>query len=90
VTKPGGKIVLFGVNDPEVRVEFSPYQVFRKELSVMGSLLSHDSYPRTMELLASGRLQVQPLISHTLSLSKFMEALQMHERQQGVKILVTP
>ncbi|MBW1699291.1 MAG: zinc-dependent alcohol dehydrogenase family protein [Deltaproteobacteria bacterium] len=90
VLKPGGKAVLFGVNDPAVRVEFSPYLVFRKELSVLGSLLSHDAYPRTMELLGSQKLRVQPLISHVLPLSRFMEALQMHEKQEGIKILITP
>ena len=34
VVKTGGKIILVGVNDPATRVEFSPYQVFRSELSV--------------------------------------------------------
>jgi len=90
VVRPGGKIILFGVNNPETRVEFKPYQVFRQELSVLGSLLSHDACPRTMDLLASEKLQVQPLISHTLPLSKFMDGLRMHEQQEGIKILVTP
>ena len=90
VVKSGGKIILFGVNDPAVRVTFSPYQIFRNELSVLGSLLSHDTFPRTMALMASEKLRVQPLISHTLPITRFMEGLQMHERQEGIKILVTP
>lgn len=90
VVKPGGKIILVGVNDPATRVEFSPYQVFRNELSVLGSLLSHDTYPRTLELISTETLKVQPLISHRLNLSKFHDALKMHEQQKGIKILITP
>ena len=90
VVKPSGKIILFGVNDPAARVSISPYQVFRSELSILGSLLSHNALPRTMELLASEKLQVEPLISHTLPLTQFMDGLEMHERQEGVKILIAP
>ena len=90
VVKPGGKIILVGVNDPATRVEFSPYQVFRTELSVLGSLLSHDTYPRTLELISTETLKVQPLISHRLNLSKFHDALKMHDQQKGIKILITP
>jgi 2-desacetyl-2-hydroxyethyl bacteriochlorophyllide A dehydrogenase len=88
--KTGGKIILVGVNDPATRVEFSPYQVFRSELSVLGSLMSHDAFPRTLELIATGMLNVQALISHRLNLSQFQEALEMHEQQKGLKILISP
>ena len=90
VVKKGGRIVLFGVNDPETRVEFSPYQVFRNEITILGSLMTNDVIPRTLALIASGRLQVQPLISHILPLDRFHDALKMHESQQGIKILIHP
>jgi len=90
VVKKGGKIVLFGVNDPDTRVEFSPYQVLRNEITILGSLMTNDVLPRTLALIASGRLQVQPLISHILPLDQFHDAIKMHESQQGIKILIHP
>lgn len=90
VVKKGGRIVLFGVNNPDTRVEFSPYHVFRKELSILGTVMSHDAYPRTMELIASEKIRVEPLISNIFPLPQFLEALKMHECQEGLKILITP
>ncbi len=90
VVKRGGRIVLFGVCDPQDRVEFSPYLVFRNELTIAGTVMIHDAFPRTLELLASQRLRVQPLISHMIPLERFQEALEMHERNEGVKLLITP
>ena len=90
VVRPGGKIVLFGVNNPETRVSFSPYQIFRNEISIVGSVLSGNAYPRTINLIASEKLRVNSLISHVLPLSSLNEAIGMHERQEGVKILIAP
>jgi threonine dehydrogenase-like Zn-dependent dehydrogenase len=90
LVRRGGRVVLFGVNDPETRVAFSPYQVFRNEITVLGSLMANDAFPRTLGLLASGKLAVQPLISHIMPLDRFLEALDMHQRQEGLKILVSP
>ena len=90
LVKPGGKILLFGVCNPEARVSFSPYQVFRNELTILGTVMSADAFPRTIELIASEKLRVEPLISHILPLDKFHEALELHEQSKGLKILVTP
>ena len=90
VVNKGGKIVLFGVNDPAVKIDFSPYQVFRNEITVLGSLMTNDSLPRTLQLIASEKLRVQPLISHILPLERFYDALVMHEKQEGIKILIHP
>jgi len=90
VVKKGGRIVLFGVNDPDTRVPFSPYQLFRNEITVVGSLMSNDVFPRTLSLIASAKLRVEPLISHRLPLSRFLEGFKMHERQEGIKILIQP
>lgn len=90
VVKPGGKIVLFGVNKPDTNVPFSPYQVFRKEITILGTVLSGNAFPRTLNLIASGKLQVEPLITHVLPLSQLKEAIGMHERQEGVKLLIAP
>ncbi len=86
----GGRIVFFGVCDPKDRVEFSPYHVFRDEITISGTVMIHDAFPRTLELLASEKLRVQPLISHVLPLEQFQQAFEMHQSNEGVKLLITP
>jgi len=90
LVKPGGRILLFGVCNPDAQVSFHPYQVFRNELTILGTVMSADAFPRTMKLLATQRLRVEPLISHTLPLDRFHEAIELHEQGKGLKILVTP
>ena len=90
VVNRGGKIVLFGVNRPDAEVSFRPYQVFRNELTILGTVMTHDAFPRTLELMASEKIKVQPLISHIKPITEFLEALAMHERQEGLKILIKP
>jgi 2-desacetyl-2-hydroxyethyl bacteriochlorophyllide A dehydrogenase len=90
MAKPGGRIVLFGVNKPETRVEISPYRVFRNELTILGSVMGPKAYPRTLKLMASGKLHIEPLISHILPMDRFHDALKMHEAQEAIKILIRP
>jgi threonine dehydrogenase-like Zn-dependent dehydrogenase len=90
MVRPGGKILLFGVNNPETTVPFNPYDVFRKEITILGTVLSGNTFPQTLSLLASEKVRVKPLISHVLPLSQLHEAIGMHERQEGVKILIAP
>ena len=90
MVKRGGRMVLFGVNKPETMVEFNPFRIYREEISIVGSVLSAGACPRALELIASGRLQVEPLISHILPLSQFNRAIELHQNQEGVKILLHP
>ncbi len=87
---PGGKILLFGVCKPDAQVCFHPYQVFRNELTILGTVMSANALPRTLALIAAQKLKVEPLISHVLPLDRFHEAIALHEQSNGLKILVTP
>jgi 2-desacetyl-2-hydroxyethyl bacteriochlorophyllide A dehydrogenase len=90
MVKPGGRIVLFGSNKPETKVEISPYRVFRDELTILGSVVAPNTYPRTLKLIASEKLQIEPLITHILPIDRFHDAIKMHQAQEGIKILIRP
>ena len=65
--RPGGSVVLVGNVRP--RVDFSLQAVVTREISVYGSCSSAGEYPAALYLIASGRIQVRPLISATVPLS---------------------
>ena len=65
--RPGGSVVLVGNVRP--RVDFSLQAVVTREISVYGSCSSAGEYPAALDLIASGRIQVRPLISATVPLS---------------------
>ncbi|MCC7354457.1 MAG: zinc-dependent alcohol dehydrogenase family protein [Anaerolineae bacterium] len=78
--RPRGRVWLFGVCPREATASFSPYQVFRKDLTIYGSYALCRTFPQSIALLESGAVQVESLISHQLPLSRFAEGLDLAQR----------
>ena len=84
----GGKVVLVGNLSPEVPL---PLQiVVTRELDVLGSCAIAGEYPEALEAIASGEIQVRPLISGIFPLEKGVEAFEEAGRQGALKIIVSP
>jgi 2-desacetyl-2-hydroxyethyl bacteriochlorophyllide A dehydrogenase len=75
--KPRAKLWIFGVAPIGAKVEFAPYDVFRKDLKVIGSFAVNRTFPQSIALIQSGALQVEPLISHSLPLEEFGQGLEL-------------
>jgi D-arabinitol dehydrogenase (NADP+) len=90
---PGGKILIFGVSPEEARVPVSPYDVYAKDLSIIGSFSLAGTFPEALTLLASGRIKTAPLVSHRLpleGLAEFLTRDRRDARQDSVKVLIDP
>jgi D-arabinitol dehydrogenase (NADP+) len=74
---PGGKIWIFGVANSDATASFSPYDVFRKDLKIIGSFALNKTFPESIAMIGSGAVKVEPLISHQLGLEQFEEGLQL-------------
>lgn len=74
--QPRGKIWVFGVIPPTEKVKFSPYEVFRKDLTIVGSFAVNQTFNEAIALIQSGAVKVEPLISHQIPISRFGEAIQ--------------
>jgi L-iditol 2-dehydrogenase len=84
---PGGKIVILGLPGKEHPV--SPDLIVRKELQIMGSMIYTDEFPEAINLLKSGQLQTEPLISEKIPLDALDRALSEFGTPNRVKMLVT-
>jgi 2-desacetyl-2-hydroxyethyl bacteriochlorophyllide A dehydrogenase len=82
--RPRGKIWVFGVAPRDAAIAFSPYAVFRKDLSVIGSFAVNRTFPQSIALIQHNAIQVKPLISHTLPLEDFAQGfdLAQHDPQR--------
>ncbi len=78
--KPGGKVWVFGVAAGDARVPFSPYEVFRKDLKIIGSFALNKTFHEAISLVQGGAVQLAPLISHQLPLGEFEHGLELAER----------
>jgi 2-desacetyl-2-hydroxyethyl bacteriochlorophyllide A dehydrogenase len=72
-----GTIWIFGVCPIDATVPFSPYDIFRRDLRVVGSFALNRTFPESLALLQSGAVRVEPLISHVLPLANFAEGLRL-------------
>jgi L-iditol 2-dehydrogenase len=70
LVRRGGTVVIFGVAPQEERASISPFEIFARELRILGSYLNPLTHGRAVELVASGTLALEPLITHRLSLSE--------------------
>lgn len=90
ISRKGTKILLFGVSSPDVKVEISPFEIFKKELIIKGSLINPDTHLSALNLISNGKIDMKPIITHKFKLEKIEEALEMQKSAESIKVLVTP
>lgn len=92
LARPGGRVLWFGVPPSGREMSFEPFKVFRKGLALYGSFTSLRNSYQAVELLRSGRLKVDDIISHRLPLEAFVHGCELIEQGvEGVrKVLILP
>lgn len=86
----GGTMLIFGVTSPETRLPISPFHVYNDEISVIGSMAVLNTFEPAMRLMASGAISSEMMLTHTLGLEAFPEAVQLVRDRQGLKVQVDP
>jgi len=66
--KSGGKLLLFGVCPSGVKVAISPFEVYRRDLEIIGTFALCYTFDAALALLRNRVIQVKPLIRPMLSL----------------------
>jgi D-arabinitol dehydrogenase (NADP+) len=77
--RPGGKALWFGVPPNGAKMELEPFKIFRKGLSIFGSFTSKRNSYQAVELLRTGRLRVDDLVSHCIPLADFERGCRLVE-----------
>lgn len=85
--KPGGCVVLVGIPDDD-HTSFSASIARRKELTIKLVRRMRDTYPRAIQLVASGQIDVRSLVTHRFPLEKAGAAFAMAQRREGIKVMV--
>ncbi len=83
LVRPRGTLVIKSTFHGETPVSFSPLVV--DEITVIGSRCG--PFARAIELLATGRIDVKPLVAGTYPLEQFAEAFERAKR--GLKVILT-
>ncbi|MBL7257356.1 zinc-dependent alcohol dehydrogenase family protein [Paractinoplanes lichenicola] len=86
----GGTFLQFGVASYDARVAIEPYEIYRREITITGSMAVLHSFDRAGQLLAAGVLDPSIFVSHRFPLSGYAEALDQFRAGVGRKILIEP
>jgi 2-desacetyl-2-hydroxyethyl bacteriochlorophyllide A dehydrogenase len=86
----GGTFLQFGVANYDARVEIEPYEVYRREITITGSMAVLHSFDRAGQMLAAGVLDPSIFVSHRFPLTSYAAALDQFRRGEGRKILIEP
>jgi L-iditol 2-dehydrogenase len=74
--KPGGKLILIGI--PAVnRVSFDINKLRRKELCIQNTRRQNDTVQRAIDLISTGSVNVNPMITHHFDLDRTQEAFDL-------------
>lgn len=87
-----GKVCLFGgMPEGTLVPSFDTNVIHYKELNVLGA---HGAMPRhhkmALDMIASGKLDLSPVITHEFPLSRFNDAMAAAESKEGLKVVVRP
>ncbi|MDX1539801.1 MAG: L-idonate 5-dehydrogenase [Geminicoccaceae bacterium] len=86
VTRPGGRIVQIGMFPP-APVPVLVNRLVGKELDLMGSFRFHDEFEIAVGLIASGRIDVAPLLTAQLPMAERDEAFGLaKDRSRAMKV----
>ena len=92
-SRPGSRILLFAQTSDKERIELSGASICMGERTVFGCYsASVDLQKQSADLVFSGELPVEDLISHRLPLDKITSGFDMalHPNEQSLKIVVQP
>lgn len=85
--RPGGKVILAGIPDDD-RTSFSASIARRKGLTIKLVRRMKHTYPRAIELVSKGLIDVRSIVTHRFPLTQASEAFQIAERREGIKVII--
>jgi 2-desacetyl-2-hydroxyethyl bacteriochlorophyllide A dehydrogenase len=88
--RKGGTFMVFGVAPAEARLHISPFDVYNREITVLGSMAVLFTFAPAVSAMASGVIDSTRMITHVEPLDRFAEAVQLVRDRAGLKIQVQP
>jgi len=83
----GGKVILAGIPE-EDKTTFTASVARRKGLTIKLVRRMKHTYPRAIELVSTGLVDVRSIVTHHFPLEQAAEAFQVAQRREGLKIII--
>ena len=94
VLRPGGRLSSLGVYSTDLRIPLAPFAAGLADISIVTTLCpgGKERMRRLMSVVASGRVDLKPLVTHRFKLSEIEAAYELfgHQRDGVLKVAITP
>ncbi len=84
---PGGKVILVGIPGND-QTSFNAGVARRKGLTIKMVRRMKHTYPRAIDLVSKGLVDVRSLVTHRFPLDQIAEAFRVAARREGLKVMI--
>lgn len=71
LTRNGGTFLVYGVARPDDRLSLSPFEIFRREITIKGSYAEMTSFGAAIAALRTRRVRTDGIITHRFALDDY-------------------
>lgn len=82
----GGKGLFFGVCASDAKIDVSPFEVFRRQLTLAGSHTLNHNIPAALGVIAKLRSDIDRAVSHRLPLGEIADILSAKPPAGSLKV----
>ncbi|MCW2784358.1 MAG: alcohol dehydrogenase [Marmoricola sp.] len=86
----GGTFQCFGVADQGAVIKLRPFEIYRDEITIVGSMAVLNSFDRATTMAESWGDRLAPLVTHQLPLDGYADAVEVFRAGSGLKISIRP
>jgi D-arabinitol dehydrogenase (NADP+) len=90
LVRTGGTIFVYGMTAEAAQWPVSPYDIFRRELTIKGSFAQQFSFDRALSALRNGRVDPAGLVTSRFGLDQYADALAAVADSSVVKAVIVP
>ncbi len=90
VVTRGGTVMMYGVCDKTKNIEVNPFWINDNEITIRGSYNNPNTMGRAVDLLVSGRLNADAVVTHHFPLEKAEEAFRATGSSETLKVVIDP
>ncbi len=90
ITRRGGSVIVLGLTAADTNLEINPFNIVVNELRIQGSFLNPLTQARSAELVGSGKLNLDILISKVVDLDGVKAILDAPPAEGDIKYIVCP
>jgi 2-desacetyl-2-hydroxyethyl bacteriochlorophyllide A dehydrogenase len=90
LVREGGTVLFFGVAPTDAEITVRPFDIYRRELKIVGSFSTPHKHSHALRLAAGKRIELSSLVTHRFGLDQLDEAMTSLAQGEAIKALIVP